>query len=164
MDNPWIYLIILAVICVALIVAVIILFRKLNAEKLRLDRFLTGQDGRDLESALNDRFNRISALEEMNADNEAAIRDIYLRLQGTYQKMGIVKYNAFTENGGNLSFAMALLNEKDNGYVMNVMNSREGSYVYVKEISQGRCDIPLGGEESKAIEQAMAKRGRNVRH
>ena len=164
MDNPFIYLIILAVVCVALIVLVVILFRKLREQKERLDRFLVGQDGSDLEAALNDRFSRISDLEDHNLENERAIRDIYSRLQGTYQKMGIVKYNAFTENGGNLSFAMALLNEKDNGYVMNVMNSREGSYVYVKEISQGRCDIPLGGEESKAIEQAMAKRGRNVRH
>ncbi|MBQ9815066.1 MAG: DUF4446 family protein [Lachnospiraceae bacterium] len=162
MDNPFIYLIILAVICVALIVLVVILFRKLREQKERLDRFLVGQDGSDLEAALNDRFSRISALEDHNLENERAIRDIYSRLQGTYQKMGIVKYNAFTENGGNLSFAMALLNEKDNGYVMNVMNSREGSYVYVKEISQGRCDIPLGGEEEKALTEA--KRGKNVRH
>ena len=162
MDNPFIYLIILAVVCVALIVLVVILFRKLREQKERLDRFLVGQDGSDLEAALNDRFSRISALEDHNLENERAIRDIYSRLQGTYQKMGIVKYNAFTENGGNLSFAMALLNEKDNGYVMNVMNSREGSYVYVKEISQGRCDIPLGGEEEKALTEA--KRGRNVRH
>ncbi|MBR6349965.1 MAG: DUF4446 family protein [Lachnospiraceae bacterium] len=162
MDNPFIYLIILAVVCVALIVLVVILFRKLREQKERLDRFLVGQDGSDLEAALNDRFSRISALEDHNLENERAIRDIYSRLQGTYQKMGIVKYNAFTENGGNLSFAMALLNEKDNGYVMNVMNSREGSYVYVKEISQGRCDIPLGGEEEKALTEA--KRGKNVRH
>ena len=162
MDNPFIYLIILAVVCVALIVLVVILFRKLREQKERLDRFLVGQDGSDLEAALNDRFSRISALEDHNLENERAIRDIYSRLQGTYQKMGIVKYNAFTENGGNLSFAMALLNEKDNGYVMNVMNSREGSYVYVKEISQGRCDIPLGGEGEKALTEA--KRGRNVRH
>ena len=162
MDNPFIYLIILGVICIVLIVLVVILFRKLKEEKYRLDRFLTGQDGSDLEAALNDRFSRISALEDKNAANERAIKDIYYKLQGTYQKMGIVKYNAFTENGGNLSFAMALLNEKDNGYVMNVMNSREGSYVYVKEITGGRCDIPLGGEEQQALEQA--KRGKDVRH
>lgn len=165
MDNYlWICVIAVAVVCIALIVAVIILFKKLKEERQRLDRFMVGTDGSDLESALNDRFTRIAALEEKTAVNERCIDDIYLRLQGAYQKMGIVKYNAFTENGGNLSFAMALLNEKNSGYVMNVMNSREGSYAYVKEITQGRCDIPLGGEEQKALDQAMEKRGRNVRH
>ena len=164
MDNPFIYLIILGVVCVVLIVLVIILFKKLKEEQYRLDRFMTGQDGSDLEAALNDRFSRISTLEEHNAANEKAISDIYSRLQGAYQKMGIVKYNAFTENGGNLSFALALLDEKDNGYIMNVMNSRDGSYVYVKDVAGGRCDIPLGGEEEKALAQAKEKRGRNVRH
>ena len=158
METTYIYLIILAVICVALIVAVIVLFKKNKEQKERLDRFLIGQDGDMLEDALNDRFRRIDVLEQKNLANEKDIDDIYSRLQGTYQKMAIVKYDAFTENGGNLSFAIAMLNEKDSGYLMNVMNSRDGSYVYVKEIVNGACEIKLGTEEEKALAKAKAKR------
>ncbi len=160
-----VFIIILLIVSVALIAICVIMYLELKRERERIDRFLQGQDGSDLEEVFLDRFDRLKMLEERDKAEEAAIKEIYRRFQGAYQKMSIVKYDAFTENGGKLSFAMAMLDELDNGFIMNVMNSRDGSYCYVKEVITGRCETAMGNEEAIALEQAMnQKRSRNVRH
>ena len=76
-------------------------------------------------------------------------------MQKTYQKMGLVKYDAFHEMGGKLSFSLAMLDEKNNGYIINAMHSREGCYTYIKEIIDGNSVIVLAEEEQEALNQAM---------
>ena len=72
-----------------------------------------------------------------------------------YKKVGIVKYDAFNEMGGKLSFALAMLDKSNNGYVINAIHSREGCYTYAKEIVRGESFITLGEEEKKALEKAV---------
>ena len=69
--------------------------------------------------------------------------------------MGLIKYDAFHEMGGKLSFALAMLDGNNTGFVINSMHSREGCYTYIKEIIDGKSYIPLGAEEQKALNQAM---------
>lgn len=57
--------------------------------------------------------------------------------------------------GGKLSFALALLNKENTGFVINAMHSREGCYTYIKEIINGESYILLGNEEKQAVEQAI---------
>ena len=76
-------------------------------------------------------------------------------LEFTFQKIGLVKYDAFHEMGGKLSFSLALLNETDDGFVMNAVHSREGCYTYIKEIIAGKCVIILSEEEKEALDMAM---------
>lgn len=52
----------------------------------------------------------------------------------SFQKFGIVKYDAFQQMGGQLSFSLVLLNENDNGFIINSVHSTEGCYSYSKEI------------------------------
>ena len=52
----------------------------------------------------------------------------------SYQKRGIVKYDAFKEMGGKLSFACALLNDRNDGFIINSIHSKDGCYNYIKEI------------------------------
>src|SRR5699024_12182945 len=66
--------------------------------------------------------------------NEEKIQNIYKKMESHYQKVGIVKYDAFHEMGGNLSFALTMLDENDNGWIFNAMHSREGCYTYIKEV------------------------------
>ena len=95
---------------------------------------------------------KIAALAE---DNREEINKIYKKMEGHYQKVGIVKYDAFHEMGGNLSFALAMLDENNNGWIFNAMHSREGCYVYIKEVERGETDVLLGSEEKDALEQAL---------
>ena len=150
-----ILVIILAVICAALVVVVLVQISRTNKLKERLDKFLIGQDGSDLEAAILDKWTKMKVLEEKDAAEDKAIRDIYGRLKETYQKTGIIRYDAHMENGGQLSFAIALLDGENNGFIINVMNGSDGSYCYLKEVKEGRCDTSLGLEEAEALDVAM---------
>ena len=75
-------------------------------------------------------------------------------LKITFQKVGLVKYDAFHEMGGKLSFSLALLNETNDGFVLNAVHSRDGCYTYVKEIIGGNSIIILADEEQEALDMA----------
>ena len=77
------------------------------------------------------------------------------------QKVGLVKYDAFNEMGGKLSFSLAMLNESDNGFVLNAVHSREGCYTYIKEIIDGNSIITLAEEEQEALKMAKESTGSN---
>ena len=76
-------------------------------------------------------------------------------MKNTFQKVGLVKYDAFQEMGGKLSFSLALLNEINDGFIINAMHSREGCYTYIKEVIDGNSIIALGDEEKEALEMAI---------
>lgn len=69
------------------------------------------------------------------------------------QKVGIVKYNAFEDLTGNMSFSMALLDSKNDGIILNNIYGNNGSNIYIKEIKNGRSNQKLTEEEKKAIEK-----------
>ena len=73
----------------------------------------------------------------------------------SYQKIGIVKYDAFKEMGGKMRFAYAMLNDFNDGFIINSIHSKDGCYSYIKEIIKGESYIPLGDEEAEALEMAM---------
>ena len=79
-------------------------------------------------------------------------------MQHTYQKMGLIKYDAFNEMGGKLSFSLAMLDVKNNGFIINAMHTREGCYTYIKEIVDGNSIIVLSEEEKEALSRAMGKK------
>ena len=87
--------------------------------------------------------------------NEEKIKGISKKMESHYQKVGIVKYDAFHEMGGNLSFALTMLDENDNGWIFNAMHSREGCYTYIKEIVKGESYIELSEEEQQCLEKAI---------
>ena len=64
-------------------------------------------------------------------------------------------FDAFNQMGGKLSFCLALLDENNNGFILNSVHSTEGCYSYTKEIQNGICEISLGNEEEKALNMAM---------
>ena len=80
---------------------------------------------------------------------------MYKKFESTFQKIGIVKYDAFNQIGGQLSFSLALLDENDNGFILNSVHGAEGCYLYTKEIKNGMCEISLGDEEREALNMAM---------
>ena len=69
--------------------------------------------------------------------------------------LGCVMYDAFIQLGGMLSFCLALLDENNNGFILNSVHSAEGCYSYTKEIINGESSISLGEEEKQALLKAM---------
>ena len=77
-------------------------------------------------------------------------------MESVYQKMGLVRYDAFSQMGGQLSYSLALLDENDNGFIINSIHSTEGCYSYSKEIKNGD-NISLSAEEAEALSIAKSK-------
>ena len=145
----------LLVITIAAIVLAIVAICKACAMTKKYEMMMEGSDGKSIEKMVRKYTDDIINLQKTSEDNTEAIKDIYEKMQLTFQKVGVNKYDAFHEMGGKLSFALAMLDNSNNGYVINSMHNREGCYTYVKEIIKGESFIPLGDEESKALSQAM---------
>ena len=142
------------------LILLIVQIRKTSKLKKRLDKFLSGKDGASLEKD-------IAGLYEDNKFLKAniivsffrfhSLRTLYKNMESAYQKMGLVKYDAFNQMGGQLSFSLALLDENNNGFIINSVHSSEGCYSYTKEIKLGQCAIDLGAEEAEALAMAMGE-------
>lgn len=145
------------VILILLIVMVVLIVQIKKVGKLnrRLDKFLLGKDGKSLEKDIAALFEDNQFLKTSTEKNKKDIRLLYKNMESAYQKMGLVKYDAFSQMGGQLSFCLALLDENNNGFIINSVHSTEGCYSYTKEIKNGQSDISLGKEEAEAMSIAM---------
>lgn len=155
------YLLIAAAVLVVVMLAVIILLivqiKKVNGLKKRLDKFLLGKDGMSLEQDIIGLCEDNKFLKNSTDRNKKDIRNLYKQMEAAYQKMGLVKYDAFNQMGGQLSFSLALLDENNNGFILNSVHSTEGCYSYTKEIKNGVSAISLGTEEAEALAIAMGE-------
>jgi hypothetical protein len=115
---------------------------------------MSGKSAKSLEDTLVKRLDQVDTLLAANAANEKDIRKLFSNMKFTFQKVGLVKYDAFHEMGGKLSFSLALLNETNDGFVLNAVHSREGCYTYIKEIVDGNSIIVLADEEQEALKMA----------
>jgi hypothetical protein len=122
--------------------------------KKRYEKFMQGKDSASLEDNLIRRVSEIENLIACNKENTQKIDQITQNLNLTFQKVGMVKYDAFHEMGGKLSFSLALLNQTNDGFIINAMHSREGCYTYIKEIIKGNSIIVLSEEEKEALDIA----------
>ena len=69
-------------------------------------------------------------------------------------KYGIVKYDAFEDMGGKLSFVLAMLNNNNTGFLLNAIHSRENCFLYIKEIVNGESYVALSDEEDLSVEES----------
>ncbi len=154
LDIAYVLIGILA-LCLILFIIVIVCLVQLSKTKKRINRFMKGAKAATLESDIVSIKEGNEYLKRSTEQNRKDIRKIYNNLELTFQKVGIVKYDAFKEMGGKLSFSLALLNDKDDGFILNSVHSSDGCYSYTKEITAGACAIDLGEEEKEALEIAI---------
>lgn len=152
-DSDYIIIGLVAVVLIMMIIMIVNMVQIFKLKK-RYKIFMSGKNARNLEKTLIERLDQVDELLDANAANEKNIKILFNNMRFTFQKVGLVKYDAFNEMGGKLSFSLALLNEKDDGFVMNAVHSREGCYTYVKEIIAGNSIIVLSPEEEEALEMA----------
>ena len=147
--------ILLLLLIIALFVISIGTRMKYNRMKSNYASFMKGKDGKNLEKSILEKFDELDVINSMARQNRQDIKEIFTEMETNYQKVGIVKYDAFHEMGGNLSFALALLDGRNSGWIINAMHSREGCYTYIKEIVNGKSYIELAEEEADALEKAV---------
>ncbi len=71
------------------------------------------------------------------------------------QKVGLVRFNPFSELGGDHSFCLALLDDRDTGVVLTGLHTRERTRIYMKDINNGKSSLELSLEEKKALSIAQ---------
>ncbi|MBP1755049.1 MAG: putative rane protein [Firmicutes bacterium] len=147
----------LAGLSLLLLIFIIILSVKQGKLNKKYKKFMTGGTGENLEEQIIARFADIDQLKSDTKFLSEELTKVKENLQVTYQKVGVVKYDAFKEMGGKLSFVLALLDKNNSGILLNsVHSSREGCYTYLKEIIKGESFLELSEDEKKALNQALS--------
>lgn len=123
----------------------------------RYEKFMKGKNAENLADALEENFQQMDKLNISHQETQLKVDEAISHINSTFHKLGIVKYDAFKEMGGNLSFALCMLDDANTGFILNTMHGRESSYTYIKEIIKGEAYATLGEEEKEALSKALGE-------
>ena len=115
---------------------------------------MTGSNGDNLEQTLHAHLDNVTAALARVEEAASLWRDLQRRAEGCVQHVGVVRFDAFQEVGGQLSFAVALLDGNGNGVVLSSLHGRQETRVFAKPIRGGESEVALTVEESDALRQA----------
>ena len=151
-DPAFLIIAVLTLVCMIITLVCFTQYRKLYR---RYDIFMRGKDAETLEDTILDLLDETAVLQTSDRESRDQLKSLTRQVRASYQKIGIVKYNAFKGMGGNLSFVIALLDDNNSGFILNSVHSREGCYLYMKDVEKGSTDVLLGAEEKEALEMAL---------
>ena len=147
-------IVIIALLAVMMIL-VIWLGVRVGTLESRMRSFMKGREGASLENEIAGLFKDNKHLMKNASRNKRDIEEIKAHMLTHVCKVGIVKYDAFHQMGGQLSFALCMLDTEDNGFILNAVQSADGCYTYIKEVVAGMSRIELGREEQQALGAAL---------
>ena len=151
------------IITIILVLLVITMMAKLSSLNKRYKKFLEKLgNGNNIEEDLETYMYRVEKVEKQNAEIANYVKTLDEDLTRCIQKVGIVRYNAFKDTGSDLSFTLALLDEHNDGVVLNGIYSREMSNIYAKPVKNGESSYTMSEEEKMAVQKAINSEG-NIR-
>ncbi len=153
--NIQLVMIIMLVLILILIIGLIVIFKKLQNITRRYYSLTSGKTAKDLESIMLTRFKEMDKVKALMKKYRTEHKGFKGHLDTCYNKMGLVKYDAFDNMAGELSYSLALLNADNSGLVMTSMHSKQGCFSYAKEIIKGESYLALSKEEKEAIQKAL---------
>lgn len=142
----------------ALTVILVILVGWLTYKLYKLDQvrkhFFSTPLKKDLEQVLVDQNRILTNATKDISELSSELTDLTLKNRNNFQKIGLVKFNPFDDAGGNMSFALAILNDHDDGMIISSLHGREGTRIYAKPVKAGSSTHKLTDEETEAIAKA----------
>lgn len=118
-------------------------------------KFTQNISKKDLKTLLNDLINRHESVGQQLKKILDWQDKTQVKMTRHFQKVGFVRFNPFPQTGGDQSFCLSLLDEKDNGFVLSSLHSRDATRFYAKTVKAGQGDgYELSIEEVKAIKNA----------
>lgn len=149
---------ILGLLVLILLIWNIMLSVKVNKVQKQFRRLAKGTTSENLEDILNGLFDRMGEMDQshevLKNEQEKMIQS-FKSLKG---RMGFVRFSAFENQGSDLSFSLALLDDKENGVVLTSLFGRDDSRIYAKPIENGESVYTLSDEEKKALKTASENR------
>jgi hypothetical protein len=139
---------------VILLIAIVWLAIKIfRLDQVRKEFFSSGLK-KDLEQILIDQNRGITKISQELKDLDQSLTELYRDNRNNIQKIGFIRFNPFDDAGGNMSFAIALLDAQDNGVVISSLHGREGTRMYAKAVKAAFSESKLTDEELQAIKEA----------
>lgn len=157
------FIVVWLVVTILLVIGFIVMISKLSSLNKRYKKFLEKLgNGKDIEEDLETYMYRVEKVEKQNNEILNYVKTLDEDLTRCIQKVGMVRYNAFKDTGSDLSFTLALLDEHNDGVVLNGIYSREMSNIYAKPVKNGESSYTMSEEEKMAVQKAINSEG-NIR-
>ena len=153
--NTGIIAFILLVLVVILLICVVSCHMRLGRLEKKYKMFMKGKDAQSLEKTFVRKFAQVDKLSEISGVHSENIISIRKEMDRMFTKYGVVKYDAFDDVGGKLSFVLALLDSSNSGLILNAIHSRDNCFLYLKEIVKGESYVMLSQEEVEALRKAV---------
>lgn len=150
-DQNTIFLIAVASLTLAALVTVWLIVLE-----VRMRRLFRGTRAKDLEEVLKDIQKELGSLNGKETEIDREIENIEKRLKRTVQNVGLVRFNPYSGSGGNQSFALAILDQEKNGFVITNLYNRESSRIYAKPVVGAESEHQMSEEEKQAIAKALS--------
>ena len=157
------FLLVWLVITILLVIGFFVMISRLSSLNKKYKKFLAKLgNGKDIEEDLETYMYRVEKVEKRNNEIANFVKTLDEDLTRCIQKVGMVRYNAFKDTGSDLSFTLALLDEHNDGVVLNGIYSREMSNIYAKPVKNGTSTYTMSAEEKEAVQKAIDSIG-NIR-
>ena len=143
---------------IVIVLSVLYITRVINLKKLRTSyaKFMNKLgNGNNVEELIQGYIKKVEMVEARNEEIYSYCKILDSNLKRCTQKIGIVRYNAFKDVGSDLSFTLAILDDYNNGIVLNGIYARDSSNIYAKPVENGTSKYILSEEEKEAINRAI---------
>ncbi len=148
---------IFSAILLLLLIWNIIISKQLSNLKGKYRYFMRGTKSVNLEQMIIDYMNSIdNTAAKIDVLNNELV-DLKNQTDRCIQKCNIIRYNAFSDTGSDLSYSIALLDAYNNGVILSSIYGREESVTYAKPVEQGKCSYPLSVEEELVLDRCLKK-------
>lgn len=148
--------ILLGLASLLLAVVAVIQLRRTRRLAARFEAITRGSEERSLEAILEAHLARVHQVVRDLEDATARTAVLERDMRRAFSRVGLVRYNPFEDTGGNQSFALALLDEHGDGFVMSSLHARNQTRVYAKGVRAGQPDAAMSAEEQEALRTALA--------
>ena len=155
-DITYLFLVMLILLLIFMIMTIVLLV-KTNKLIKKYKRFMKGENAKSLENDIIEMFERQVEIEETLSKNSEDIKLLYKKFKKAFQKVSLTKYDAFNQMGGQLSYCLVMLDENNDGFIINSVHGADGCYSYTKEIRKGKSSIALSNEEHQTLIDAMER-------
>lgn len=171
MEQIWLWMsenqiLLLGILTIGLILMALILLIQIILNNKLKKRFLAYESG-SLNKSLEEEVAALqTSVQSLKAELEAEKQKLtrFMRKeQRAIKKVKLIKYDAFANQGGKVSYALALLNEENTGIIINSVHSTDFSFSYAKEVIRGRVSQDLSKEEQQVLDKTIEDRKIEVR-